>query len=163
MDHDEVNRLQGKDLIVRNADIFIDKEVFTYPEQKLSLFIDRGNLILDNSIDGTSLQSFDKNGYRVINGGVTKGLYLQGNFIINGLLLGAPAFNNTSYSSIPAKTFIHGKFASLNLPTASYINREKQINTMFGGDQQQFNGIHFISLNDLFSRRCADIGTGAGY
>jgi len=51
---------------------------------------------------------------------------LQGNYIINGLIYGGDS-NNTNGTTIPVKTFIHGKFASLNLPTTSYEKREKQV------------------------------------
>ncbi|NOZ45016.1 MAG: hypothetical protein GXP45_07950 [bacterium] len=44
---------------------------------------------------------------------MTQGLYLKGNIIVNGLILG---YNGSLVSEVPHKLYIHGKINSLNTP-----------------------------------------------
>ena len=84
------------------------------------------------------------------NTGETQWIYLQGNYIVNGLILWT---TNNAYSPIDAKTFIHGKLTSLSLPSTSYTKREQQIESLFGSEK--FNIMKwFISLQDVFKRKC---------
>jgi len=74
---------------------------------------------------------------------------LQGNYIVNGLIYGGD-ISNTNGEEIPVKTFIHGKFASLNLPTTSYLQREKQVANVLETNEYKDR----ISLANVFRWRC---------
>jgi hypothetical protein len=54
----------------------------------LDLFIDEGNLYLPISTINSNQTYFDIQGYPTINNGTSKGLFIKGNIIINGLLIG---------------------------------------------------------------------------
>ena len=119
--------------------------------KNLSLFIDKWNLIIDTeSIGSSDLKNFDNNGYRSSSTTttVTQWILLQWNYIINGLVYGKNS--NSDDKTIPVKTFIHGKFASLNLPTTSYLQREKQVANVLETNEYKDR----ISLANVFRWRC---------
>ena len=147
------NKLANKDVVIKNSNVIIDKSVYIN-KKSLSLFIDKWNLIIDtNWITLNNLTKFDGNGYVSLNStGVTQWILLQGNYIINGLIYGGDS-NNTNGTTIPVKTFIHGKFASLNLPTTSYPQREKQVTNVLWTT----NYNNRISLTNVFEWRCDPI------
>lgn len=145
------NELANKDVVIKNSNVIINKSVYIN-NKSLSLFIDKWNLIIDTkSISSSDLKNFDNNGYvsSSTSTTVTQWILLQGNYIINGLIYGGTN-NNTDGDIIPVKTFIHGKFASLNLPTTSYPQREKQVtNVLWSADYNDR-----ISLANVFKWRC---------
>lgn len=137
--------LRNKDLIVRNKDVVIAASAFGKP---LSLFIDKWNLLIDNGITPLDLTNFDSNGYATV-AGVTKGIYLVGNFIVNGLVIGYDG----GHLPVEAKTFIHGRLSSLNLPSSSYAKREQQVEKVLGTATLN----EYISLQNVFTRQCSDV------
>lgn len=147
-------QLANKDVVIKNRNVIIDQSVYIN-NKSLSLFIDKWNLIIDTeSISLSDLKNFDNNGYRSSSTSttVTQWILLQGNYIINGLIYGGDS-SNTDGKNIPVKTFIHGKFASLNLPTASYPQREKQVKNVLWNDSYKQR----ISLANVFTWRCDPI------
>ena len=149
IDSSMADRLVNKDVVIKNSNVIIDKSVYTN-EKSLSLFIDKWNLIIDTeSISSSDLKNFDNNGYRSSNTTtVTQWILLQGNYIINGLIYGKNS--DSDDKTIPVKTFIHGKFASLNLPTTSYLQREKQVANVLETNEYKDR----ISLANVFRWRC---------
>ena len=133
-----------------------------------------GNLVLDSEVKPTFLSNIDNNGFKTSGAGVTKGVYLAGNFVVNGVILGAKSVinaNNFTYTSIPFKTFIHGKIAALNTLTNVSTQRIKHIENVLlnrapdmlysqliaTGTNPYFpTNTWNASMGDLFSWRCAD-------
>lgn len=151
IDNSNISRIQNKDIIVRKWNVFIDKDIYQ-SNKTISIFVDKWNLIFDSDIQPTDLTSFDKNGFVSATNPVTKWIFLQGNYVVNGLVLASDSPTGM-LRPIEAKTFVQGKFASLNLPTVSNPQREKQItNTVWW--LLANNATWYINLESLFTRRC---------
>lgn len=149
IDSSNIWRIQWKDIIVQNRNVFIDKTIYAW-NQRISLFVNKWNLILATNMQTSDLKSFDGNWFITTAGTITKWISLRGNYIVNGLVLGADTPTGI-LKPIEAKTFIQGKLASLNLPTISNSQREKQIiNAVWWLP----SNTGYINLENLFSRRC---------
>lgn len=124
IDGNYINANLGKDIVV-NGNVFIDKSAYSVlAEKSISLFVRNGNLIFDNTIDSSFLRRVDDNGFRVSSGtGITQGIYLQGNFIVDGLILWGTSLIDYN-TSIPFRTYIHGRIASLN--TFTNVSSKRQ-------------------------------------
>jgi hypothetical protein len=77
-------------------------------------------------------QRFQGNGYPTTAAGVTSGVYLRGNILVNGLVTGKDPLS-TAYTSYPHKLYIHGKLASLNTPLQAAQGRIDQVTKLFLG------------------------------
>jgi hypothetical protein len=132
-----VDQIQDKIVIMQNGDLTLKgkMEADTAP---LNIFIDGGKLIL--KMDG-EIQPFDKNGYP--GGSVYTGIYLKGNFIINGIMVG-------SGGQVANQTFIHGKFTSLNTYAEPSSQRMTQLQSVLGTTVNSAE----VDLREVFSRRC---------
>jgi hypothetical protein len=127
--------LLRKDVVFLDGDVILDRSIYTNDNDKkyLSLYVANGNLRFTSDIIPEDLRNIDNNGNPNLYDGVTKGIYLVGNFIVNGLVVGDLINENkpyASYKTIPFKTFIHGKFISLNTFTTVSMPREKQISNL---------------------------------
>ena len=137
--------LGNKTLFVRGGSITLTDKM-TSASTPLNIFIDWGNLLLGQ---GSSYMIwFDDRGYPA-SPSVFSGLFLKGNFIINGLIGSAVG------DSIQNKLLIHGKFTSLNTydvpSSARVIQVQDVVNSSIMGNQ--------IDLQKVFSWRC-NYGTG---
>ncbi|MDR3169361.1 MAG: hypothetical protein LBU27_06480 [Candidatus Peribacteria bacterium] len=135
-----VSVIKDKIVIVRKGNITLKGEM-TSSSNPLNIFIDGGRLILDMS---GQVQSFDKNGYPTVSDAVYTGIYLKGNFIINGIMVG------NDNKPVENQTFIHGKFTSLNTYAEPSQQRQTQLNHLLNPEPTTGE----IDLREVFSRRC---------
>ncbi len=142
---------KNKTIIMKNGHIILTWNMEN-DSAPLDLFIDEGNLYLPISTINSNQTYFDIQGYPTINNGTSKGLFIKGNIIINGLLIGGTP---GSEWSIMNKTHVQGKFFSLNTPFEPTNNRERQIDALLGGTGYD----EYINLQNLFKREC-NLGTG---
>ncbi len=178
IDDSNVDQLANRDIVVQQWDVFINSSAYQWFQNNanasLSIYIPNGNLVFDSQINTSFLSNIDNNGFRTSGAGVTKWIYLPWNFIVNGLILWARSYvnaNSNIYTSIPFKTFIHGKVASLNTLTSVSTQRIKHIENVLAtrppdmlysqlslsGNNAYFPGNTWnASMGDLFSWRCAD-------
>ena len=124
-------QLSWKTVVVRNADLVIDMDPNGYQSDKdsIDLFIDRGNLLLDTSkvVDLDKLASFDDYWYLATDTEI-RAMFLKGNFIINGLLLGGTSWTGT----IENRLYMHGKLISYNTITVPTTIRKNTIASIIG-------------------------------
>ncbi|MDR2541490.1 MAG: hypothetical protein LBD11_07195 [Candidatus Peribacteria bacterium] len=114
----------------------------------LNIFIDGGKLILAQSLNDRI--SFNEKGYPITSGtGVYTGIFLKGNFIINGIVVGNQT-KGAKNTVVPYKTFIHGKFTSLNTYIEPSTQRQTQLNSLLNSNPLP----SAIDLREVFSRRC---------
>lgn len=138
----------GKTLIVQGKDVNVSSDYLRKMDQQpVDLFIDGGNLVLEQTETLNGLVSFDAKGNPVSIGGVSSWELLKGNFVINWLIQWNSGDNK---SQVIHKLFIHWKFTSLNINAqsgAAVVNT--RINQLWGNvDPRQ------VSLEEVFSRRC---------
>ncbi|MCF7835152.1 hypothetical protein K9M48_03800 [Candidatus Gracilibacteria bacterium] len=144
----DIFNLRNKILITKNGDIQIDKTMSS-TDGPTSIFIDNGNLILNQNMGGISM---DGNGYPSISNAVTSGAYLKGNFIVNGLIY---ALSGSTKSDFGHKLFINGKLASLNTPSIPSEGRKAQVKDVLNTGADTYN--NFIRLDRVFTRQCDPI------
>ncbi len=178
IDGSNIDQLANRDIVLQQWDVFISRGAYQWFQSNsnwyLSIYIPNGNLILDSQIKSSLLSDIDNNGFKTSGAWITKWIYMAGNFIVNGLILGsrnAIDANNSIYTSIPYKTFIHGKVASLNTLTNVSTQRIKHIENVLAtrppdmlyiqltatGSNTYFpNNTWNASMWDLFAWRCAD-------
>lgn len=168
----------NKDIVFLAGNVFIDENAYSRINKRpLSLYIAQGNLILDSDLGTNFLTPVDKNWFSIQDGWYTKWLYLLGNYIINGVVLWAANQDNAQnqkYTTLPLKTYIHGKFTSLNTFTTVSEPRENLLRSLMSNRQPDYSELknnsylwgYFIdhkwnaSMEDMFTRRCADSWTG---
>lgn len=178
LDSTNINNYENKDVVFTNGDVFIDESVYKWYKDNnykktLSIYIPQGNLILDSDIsDINRLTAVDKNGFQISGIGQSKWLYLVGNFIVNGIILGAIDQTNAlnkSYTTIPFKTFVHGKLSSLNTFTTVSSQRIKLLTNLMATRATTYNdfvansllwsyfedGQWNASMENLFNWKCA--------
>lgn len=125
-------------------------------------------------MDPAFLREVSNNGTPVASGlGVTKGVYMFGNYIVNGLVLGADlsALGSSfgAYGGVPYKTFIQGRLVSLNTLTSVSAQRIKHLFSLLSNRTPDYNTLSAIGMNryfpnntwnasmgDLFSWSCSD-------
>ncbi len=144
-----------KTIIARNWNLIISGDSIT-DNNYINIFVDRGNLIID--ID--DLLPTDGDGQHNPTNAVTSWVHINGDLIVNWLLLGPnnPEFNH--------KLYIHGRVMFLNTigePTnkrvefVNYIVGENALWNTLDGDFSDDK--KFIDLNKVFARRC-DFASG---
>ncbi|MCR5413080.1 MAG: hypothetical protein K6E76_09135 [Patescibacteria group bacterium] len=147
-----ITALHEKTLVVNGGDLTL-KGLMNSSNEPLDIFINGGNLILD--LDTDIQTAFTEDGFPVYNGGNERkpvaytGIYLKGNFIVNGLVQLATRTENEKY-------FIHGKFTSLNTYDIPTPQRKQQIQTVLNNlsiSNEQ------IDLTKVFKWRC-NLGSG---
>ena len=149
---DIINSLKGRDLIVMNGNATLSADAVDNSEKRsLSLFVQKWHLYITMPSSTSALQWFNEKWFPVASNSVTNGVYLLGNYIVNGLVMGV--WN----TSIPAKTFIHGTLVSLNTISTVSLQREGQIDSLFSSN----NIKSFISLSNVFTRSCNSSSTSS--
>ena len=168
---DELNLdlFKNRDVVFLDGNVALDRTLYneTSPNQYLSIYIPNGNLIFDSNIEVADLTDIDNNWFPIngSNTAVTKWVYLVGNFIVNWLVVWSPY--NTTYMSIPFKTFIHGKIVSLNTFTTVSEKREKFLQNLLNTRYPNYYQIatwntYFpnwrwnASMGDVFAWKCND-------
>ncbi len=170
IDSQDIISNRGKDIIVNGGDVFITRDAYnTLADIPISLFIKNGNLIFENSIDSWMLRWVDNNGFQTLTAPVTKGIYLQGNFIVDGLILWGTSLIDFN-TSIPFRTYIHGRVASLNTFTSVSTQRVWFLQTKIP-ERSTLQGSQYgetfpwwvwsPSMEEIFSFGCTDAGSGS--
>jgi len=160
-------------ICIENHDITIDLGATTTYENK-TIIVKSGNVILTGWMDASSpaidlfidkwllylpsnpfstRQQFDSQWFPVSNG-INKWLYLKGNFIINGLLVGGSPGAESGFNH---KLHLQGKITTLNTPLTPNQGRITQIENMFWSTNYE----NFINLQKVFTRTCGLGGTGS--
>ena len=141
-------QISWKTIIVRNADFTINmNNDYQSDSDSIDLFIDKGNLLLDtSSVDINNLKSFDDYWYLSPSGGEIRAMFLKGNFIINGLLLGGSEWTGT----IENRLYMHGKLISYNTITVPTTIRKATIASIIGRGWTEANVPEQASLTKLF-------------
>lgn len=145
---------QGKSFVIQNADVYIPDTMEA--DQEFTLYVNNGNLLVNNN---ASLINIDKQGYPTTSSAVTQGIFLQGAFVVNGLMLGydisAPLADRVQ--AIQHKLYINGKITTLNSLFAS-DGRIKQVSALDSSKDHT----EFIALENIFTRSCNPVtGTGS--
>ncbi len=175
IDSSNLSRFTNRDVVLFQWNIILDKSIFNQlsPSNYLSLYIAQGNLIMDQDTT-VALQRFVNANDQLLPtsaSATTKGVYLFGNFFVNGLVLGADISSfPLTISWIPYKTFIQWRVASLNTLSTVSTQRNKQLVQLLSSREPNFASLstsgantYFpdntwnASLGDLFSRKCDPI------
>lgn len=154
-DHDLIINLgatatyENKTIIVKSGNVFLQWWMES-TSPSLDLFIDKWLLYLPPN-PFTTRQQFDSQWFPVSNW-INKWLYLKGNFIINGVIVGnwLSGFNH--------KLHLQGKITTLNTPLTPNQGRITQIENMFWWSPAYDN---FINLQNVFTRTCGLHGSGS--
>lgn len=133
----------GKTIVLKNGNLTLKGSMDTdYPP--LDIFIDWGNLYIENTSGLGNLTKFNIQGFPVSTAtGINQGKFLRGNFIINGLLLGGTVWSPTTINN---KLHIQGKFVSLNTPSEPSQWRIDQVNDLLGTSPSYASRIGLESL-----------------
>jgi len=140
---------ENKTIMVKSGNVILQWWMDT-SSPGLDLFIDKGVLYLPSNQFNTR-QQFDTQWFPVANW-INQWLYLKGNFIINGLIIGS--WNST----FNHKLHLQGKITTLNTPLTPNQGRITQIENMFWWSTAYNN---FINLQNVFTRTCGLNGTGS--
>lgn len=137
--------LWDKTLIVKNGSITLNGKM-TSSSKPLDIFIDGGKLLINQW--SSDMLEFNNQGYPTTTASavVAKGIFLKGNFIVNGIV--GPQKAN--------RVIIHGKFTSLNTYAEPTVNRLNQVKEIVGGE---ITAKH-VDLTQVFSWRCS-YGSGS--
>lgn len=135
----------NKTIIVKSGNVILQGGM-QENSSPLNLFIDKGILYLPAAI---SPAAFTINGFPGTPS-VNEWLYIKGNLIINGLVLGNTGAGFTN------KLHIQGKIIMLNTPVVPTPWRIDQIESMLGSDYN-----NFINLQNVFTRTCKLDGTSS--
>ena len=181
IDSSNIGSLLNRDVVIQWWNVFLDSSIYksTNDTQRLSLYIPNGYLIFDSNITSAELTEIDNNGFKANGVGVTQGVYLVGNFIVNWLILWSQDNSLSTITTIPFKTYIHGKLAALNTMTSVSDQRASHLIKLLGTRNPDYGSLaesgwnnYFVnntwtaSLGDVFSWQCDDTNTwsvnGAG-
>ena len=150
-------KMAWKTVIIKGANLQLNNTApynFTSSDEPINLFIDWGNLFLDNT---WTLQSFDPYWYPTETActDCSQALFLKGNFIINWLLLwgldGTETFKN--------KLYIHGKLISYNTLTIPTEGRKNTIDAIVPkATEPKYWSYSWVALMRLFTWTCDAVG-----
>ncbi|AHB40931.1 hypothetical protein P148_SR1C00001G0117 [candidate division SR1 bacterium RAAC1_SR1_1] len=143
---------KDKTIIVKNGNITL-LNTMSKDSPALDIFIDGGNLLIKNPV--ATKTNFNQDGYPAEASVTNSGIFIKGNFVINGLLLG----NNTALGTFGIENKVHllGKLAFLNTPTTPSQGRITQVNNVLGTGAFEER----ISLENIFTWSCELSGTGS--
>ncbi len=137
----------NKTIIVKNGNVTLQWGMTTNAPA-LDLFINKWILYLPQTI--SPAQTFDNQWFPNQTNITNSGLYLKGNFIINGLI---QAQGNGWFDH---KLHLQGKITTLNTPLEPTPERIDQIQTLFGSSLYTTT----INLQHIFVRECTLNGQG---
>ena len=143
-----LSELKGKTIIVQNGNLTL-KGKMSPNDNGINVFVDKGKLIF--KFDSSEKVTFNEKGFVDTNTWTYQGIYLKGNFIVNGLV---------EVETGDFKYFIHGKFTSLNTYSASQtpaarINQIRQLfNWKINPNTTDQELASKIDLTQVFKWRC---------
>lgn len=137
------NEYANKTIIIKNGNVHLQNSM-TENSSAIDLFIDKWILYLPETF---TFQTFNNEGFPNPLW-TTQWLYLKGNFVINGIMIGS---GNTTFEH---KLHLQGKTTFLNTPLQANVGRTDQIHTLLGTGYA-----HFINLQNIFTRTCKLDGT----
>jgi len=144
---------KNKTIIVKSGNIILEGSMSS-DSPALDIFLDKGLVYLPNSFER---QSFNDKWFPA-NNGITSWLYLKGNFIINGLLVGGDGKTPIGIEWFNHKLHFQWKMTMLNTPLQPAIEKIGQIEYMFWSDYNDF-----INLQNVFTRTCWFDGKGSDW
>lgn len=139
---------QNKTICMKNGNIFLSGGM-TKDTPPIHLFIDKWLLYLP--ADPWIYQLFDEQWFPASSGTYTW-MYLKGNIIINGIMIGE---NMTGFNH---KLHIQGKLITLNTPTQANETRIQQLINILPDNRAY---LPYISLQNLFVWTCGLDGKGS--
>ena len=159
------------DLIVaKNADVWLNHYQWWQESTAATanIFVDKWDLFLTDSTPVGELTTFRENGYRknkleASEPWDSRGNFLKGNFIVNGLIIGIKS-DASQFTPIKNKLVIHGKVASYNTYTTPDDNKKQVIKGILESDGRgniQEERLKFIGLDQVFKWSC-NSATGTG-
>ena len=160
------------DLIVaKNADVWLNHYQWWQESTAATanIFVDKWDLFLTDSTPLPELTTFRENGYRknkleTSEPWDSRGNFLKGNFIVNGLIIGMKS-DASQFTPIKNKLVIHGKIASYNTYTTPDDNKKQVIKDILESDGRgnvQEERLKFIGLDQVFKWSCNSVtGTGS--
>ncbi|MBB1557284.1 MAG: hypothetical protein HG439_002205 [candidate division SR1 bacterium] len=172
IDHYDIGKNGKKiDLIVaKNTDVWLNHYQWGQESTAATanIFVDKGDLFLTDSTPVGELTTFRENGYRknkleASEPGDSRGNFLKGNFIVNGLIIGIKS-DASQFTPIKNKLVIHGKVASYNTYTTPDDNKKQVIKDILESDGRgniQEERLKFIGLDQVFKWSC-NSATGTG-
>jgi hypothetical protein len=131
----------GKTIVIKNGNLTLKWSMdWDYPP--LDIFIDGGNLYLDNISWLWQMTDFNIQWFPVTSGtGINQGRFLKGNFVVNWLLMGGTV---SSPKTINNKLHIQGKFVSLNTPSEPSQWRIDQVADLLGAGYSSRIGLESL-------------------
>ena len=172
IDHYDIGKNGKKiDLIVaKNADVWLNHYQWWQESTAATanIFVDKWDLFLTDSTPVGELTTFRENGYRknkleASEPWDSRGNFLKGNFIVNGLIIGIKS-DASQFTPIKNKLVIHGKVASYNTYTTPDDNKKQVIKDILESDGRgniQEERLKFIGLDQVFKWSC-NSATGTG-
>ena len=172
IDHYDIGKNGKKiDLIVaKNTDVWLNHYQWWQESTAATanIFVDKWDLFLTDSTPVGELTTFRENGYRknkleASEPWDSRGNFLKGNFIVNGLIIGIKS-NASQFTPIKNKLVIHGKVASYNTYTTPDDNKKQVIKDILESDGRgniQEERLKFIGLDQVFKWSC-NSATGTG-
>lgn len=142
---------KNKTIIVKNANVILEGGM-KKDSPALNIFIDNGIIYLPEQI---TRETFDNQWFPDTNG-ISSWLYLKGNFIVNGLMIGGTQWNETWFNH---KLHFQWKITILNTPLEANTGKIDQINNMFWMNVYT----KFINLQNVFTRTCGLWGVGSDW
>ena len=158
-------------IVVKNADVRLN-HYQSWQESTAAtanIFVDKWDLFLTDSTPLPELTTFRENGYRknkleASEPWDSRGNFLKGNFIVNGLIIGMKS-DASQFTPIKNKLVIHGKVASYNTYTTPDDNKKQVIKDILESDGRgnvQEERLKFIGLDQVFKWSCNSVtGTGS--
>lgn len=171
IDHYDIGK-NGKKIdliVVKNADVRLNHYQWWQESTAATanIFVDKWDLFLTDSTPLPELTTFRENGYRknkleASEPWDSRGNFLKGNFIVNGLILGIKS-DPIQFTPIKNKLVIHGKVASYNTYTTPDDNKKQVIKDILesNGGRVQEERLKFIGLDQVFKWSC-NSATGTG-
>ena len=136
---------ENKTIIVKSGNVILQDSMES-SSPSIDLFVDKGMLYLPQN--PFSQQSFNNQWFPDTTNGINSWLYLKGNFIINGLIIGWTPGSETWFNH---KVHLQGKITLLNTPIVASTGKIAQIENIFWWSTTYDN---FINLQKVFIRTC---------
>ena len=146
-------KYQNKTLVLQNNSNVTLTGTMQNGYGPVEIFIDQGNLFINTNAVPPYVR-FNVDWFPVSSSWITQWMYLKGNFIIYGLIIGTGGGGMTGFNH---KLHIEGKVVSLNSPSEPSQGRKDQVNALFGTGTYE----HRINLENTFIWTCAFSGSGS--
>ncbi len=149
---------ENKTLIIKEWDVLFQWSM-PYDSLGMNLFIEKGNLLLENVIDANDLTFFDWFGFPESVFSTTRGLYIRANLVINGIIAWVDNATTSPVVGYHHKVFLHGRLSSLSTPLEPTIQRKRQLENLFWVSRLT-SFWPYINIQQAIERRCGTDGLG---